>query len=187
MSSSDQDATTHKHSSPSPSPSTSHQRPRLADLDFLTANDIEDPLPSPPYRRNPFEPHIPFGRFAEASPAYQSRSSLDLRTELTRMADEKHDDHSRYESDTDNEEQPKHSAKTARFRVDVVSPSETDRPPFSRTETFESDRQSVSSMGETDEDDSLYDWSGEEDLADEEANFETTMGVTKKKRWGPRK
>ena len=71
------------------------------------------------------------------------------------MADEKHDNHERYDSDTDNEEQPKPSAKTARFRVDVISPSENEHPHFIRTDTFDSDTRSISSAAETDDGDDL--------------------------------
>ncbi len=83
----------------------------------------------------------------------------------------------------------KPSAKTARFREDVQSPLATIHPlpSFVRAETFESTRSRSPSIADTDDERDDYDWSGEEDLVDEEAKFEQNMGVAKKESWGFRK
>ncbi|KAI0091770.1 Mechanosensitive ion channel-domain-containing protein [Irpex rosettiformis] len=80
--------------------------------------------------------------------------------------------------------------KKARFTSDVPSPPSSAQPlpPFARTETgLDSIRSRSPSIAGTDDEDGDYDWSGEEDLVDEEAKFEQNMGVAKKQRWGFRK
>ncbi|KAI0704375.1 Mechanosensitive ion channel-domain-containing protein [Cytidiella melzeri] len=52
---------------------------------------------------------------------------------------------------------------------------------------MDSGRSRSPSLAGTDDEDGDYDWSGEEDLVDQEAKFEQTMGVAKKSRWGFRK
>ena len=105
------------------------------------------------------------------------------------MVDRKHEfeDH---DAD-DNDALPK-PMKTARFQSDVPSPLHSPKPvpPFARTDSgFDSldPRSSSPSIADSDEDNDDYDWSGEEDLVDEEAKFEQNMGVLPKERWGFRK
>ncbi|KAH8106287.1 Mechanosensitive ion channel-domain-containing protein [Cristinia sonorae] len=79
--------------------------------------------------------------------------------------------------------------KTVRYDDGVYSPPITERPPpIGRFDTFDSSPGSRSpSIAGTDEetDDEDYDWSGEDDLLDEEAKFEHAMGIKKKKSgWG---
>lgn len=101
---------------------------------------------------------------------------------------ETHNKSSDEDPDTSQELPSKPSAKVARFEEGVTSPTEPDMPPFSRTETMETDSRSVSpSIADTEDEDDFYDWSGEEDLVDEEAKFERSMGVGKDQRWGFRK
>lgn len=58
-------------------------------------------------------------------------------------------------------------------------------PPLSRTSSFMSDAEE-DARDETDH--NLYDWSDEEDLVDQEAKFDESMGLTKRKKsWGPKR
>lgn len=93
---------------------------------------------------------------------------------------ETHERREKEHSDEDAHPKP----KTARFQEDVRSPTTSHHLTFARTETMETD---VSSIADTDDDDDYYDWSGDDDLVDEEAKFEQTMGVAKAHRWGFRK
>ena len=85
--------------------------------------------------------------------------------------DEKHAD--------DHPSKGKHTA--AVHYVDMDEP-----PRLNRFDTFPTASRASSIAGTDDEDsDDDYDWSGEEDLVDEEAKFEQAMGVKKKQRgWG---
>jgi hypothetical protein len=111
------------------------------------------------------------------------------------MSDQKQgwSNHHEHESDSEEHrgrEKRKSTMKTARFTSDVASPPPTSHslPPFARTESgFDSIRSQSPSFAGTDDEDEDYDWSGEEDLVDEEAKFEQNMGVAKKQRWGFRK
>lgn len=72
----------------------------------------------------------------------------------------------------------------------VHYPSGLDSPPAHRPPIIraDSDAPSVAGTDEEYEEDSDYDWSGEEDLVDEEAKFEEQMGNKQKpKGWGPRR
>ncbi|PSR73470.1 hypothetical protein PHLCEN_2v10762 [Hermanssonia centrifuga] len=169
-------------------PSTSRRRPQQ--LELFSTEDVENPLPSPPYRRVASQTYL--HPYPEESPAYNSQSRLDLSTELSRMVEENEDQHP--PSDKESEhivdlDEHKPSAKTARFREDVQSPLATIHPlpSFVRAETFESTRSRSPSIADTDDERDDYDWSGEEDLVDEEAKFEQNMGVAKKESWGFRK
>ena len=83
---------------------------------------------------------------------------------------------------TDSDARPRPTFKAARFDDDVTSPISPRRVPFTRTETFESDSISIA-----DDEDDYYDWSGEDDLVDEQAKFAQSMGIARQKRWGFRK
>lgn len=193
MSGTDQDTEPHRRSSslsPSTSPSTSRRRrPQLPRLNFLDVDDVDDRLPSPPYTRNPEHPYINLDVLTEESPAYIPRDQVDNSTEVTPMVqdtDEKRDPFEG-EGDTDNEESNKPRAKTARFRDDIISPA-AEHSRFATTDTDESDSRSVSpSIADTEDDDDYYDWSGEDDLVEEEAKYEQNMGTQKKAKWGFRK
>lgn len=167
--------------------SSARRPPPQIDIFATSAEDIHNPLPSPPYRRHPSNPTLYLGPYPEASPAYHSRSNVDLYSETSAMVDAHHESHER---DSDGEEQPKASAKTARFVDNVPSP-EPFTPEFRRTESdydFTRSRSRSPSIAETDDgDDDYYDWEAEEDLVDQEARFEQNMGIAKKSRWGFRK
>lgn len=178
-----------RHSSDGPSPqSSSHQqhRPPHLDLFSTSAEDIPNFPPSPPYRRNPSTSNIYLGPYPEASPAYKSRSNVDLYTEMSSMVDKRHEGHDR---DSDGEDHPKQSAKTARFDDDLPSPGHS-IPPFKRTDSefsfTRSPRSRSPSIAETDDGEDDYDWDAEEDLVDQEAKFEQNMGF-RKESWGFRK
>ena len=72
----------------------------------------------------------------------------------------------------------------------VHYPSNLDSPPVHRPAIIrvDSDAPSAAGTDEEYEEDSEYDWSGEEDLVDEEAKFEEQMGKKpKRKGWGPKR
>lgn len=169
------------------SPQPSSRRPPQLDLFSTSTEELHNPLPSPPYRREPSTTHLYLGPYPEESPAYKSRSNVDLYSETSAMVDSKHDDHDR---DSDGQEHPKASAKTARFKDDIPSP-EVAVPPFRRTDSefdFTTSRSRSPSIADTDDgeiDD--YDWEAEEDLVDQEARFEQNMGMGSKNTWGFRK
>ena len=72
----------------------------------------------------------------------------------------------------------------------VHYPSDLNPPPLHRPAIIrvDSDAPSVAGTDDEHEEDSDYDWSGEEDLVDEEAKFEEQMGKkTKQKGWGAKR
>lgn len=72
----------------------------------------------------------------------------------------------------------------------VHYPPDLKSPPFHRPAILRVDSDAPSAAGTDDEyeEESEYDWSGEEDLVDEEAKFEEQMGTKQKpKSWGPRR
>ncbi|KAI0080698.1 hypothetical protein K474DRAFT_1589318 [Panus rudis PR-1116 ss-1] len=168
----------------SSSPSSSHTRPRP--LDFFHTDDIENPLPSPPYRRVPSSSQVLLDSFPEQSPAYRSRSNFDLTStdnhDMVELRDEKRrttdDDHT-YDQKT---------KPSVHYPEDVRSPELTSaRSGFMRYDEGGGSGSRTPSLAGTDDDDDDedYDWSGEEDLVDEEAKFEQQMGVKKQKSgWG---
>ena len=151
-----------------------YHRPQNLDPDlFLSHEDVgSTAIPTPPYQRVPSTSQVLLESYPEQSPAYRSRSNVDL--SAPDMSSESHID----------EKHPDDSPKGKQAAVHYVD--ELDDPP--RTHRFDTIPQSrASSIAGTDEEDSEdeYDWSGEEDLVDEEAKFEQAMGVKKKKKgWG---
>lgn len=171
-------------------PSFAANRPRHLDIYPSDYTDIDNPIPSPPYQRDPSTSHLLLEDHPEHSPAYRSRSNLDL---AASMGDQKTVDL------TEDEPQSAAAVDTKRkpsvhYTDDVASPPPNSaRPLFTRFESNFTERdvpvsgsRTPSIAGtETDEDEEDYDWSGEEDLVDEEAKFEQQMGTMKKKRpWG---
>ena len=53
-------------------------RPRHLDIYASDYGDIDNPIPSPPYQRDPSSAHLLLQDHPEHSPAYRSRSNLDL-------------------------------------------------------------------------------------------------------------
>lgn len=133
---------------------------------FVTsAEEIRDqPLPSPPYRRVATASQVELGSFQ--SPPYTSQSRLSLSEMEDDIRDEKID-----ETTT--------TTKAVHYPDNLGR-----RPPgLGSLPRFESQTPSgpPSLAGTDDEEDSDYDWSGEEDLVEEEEKFEKKMGVKQKR------
>lgn len=111
------------------------------------------------------------------------------------MSDQKQGWHEHQDQDAIPEEDRRgrdasRKTKTARFNSEVPSPPPSSQPlpSFARTDSgADSVRSRSPSIAGTDDEDDDYDWSGEEDLVDEEAKFEQNMGTAKKQRWGLRR
>lgn len=167
-------------------------RPRQLDLYSSDFGDLDNPIPSPPYRRDPSSSHLLLEDHPEHSPAYRSRSNLDL---PANMAD--HEKDLKAVDLTEDDPQSANDTKrkpSVHYQDEIPSPvPNSARPLFTRFESTYTDGGSGSRTPsiagtETDDDEEDYDWSGEEDLVDEEAKFEQQMGVKKKQRsWGPRR
>lgn len=165
-------------------------RPRQLDLFPSDYGDIDNPIPSPPYQRDLASSHLLLQDHPEHSPAYRSRSNLDL---SATMGDQKTVDL------TDDEPQVVDTKRkpSVHYGEDVTSPPPNSaRPLFTRLESNYTDgdhgdtgSRTPSIAGtDTEDEDEDYDWSGEEDLVDEEAKFEQQMGTKKVKRpWGFRR
>lgn len=162
------------------SPSSSHntqedsrlhrfRRPPDLDQELFGEQDVENAIPSPPYRRVPSTSHVLLDTYPEQSPAYRSRSNLDLSSgdmPEDSPVDEKRPDHgSKGKHAVHYPEELPQPLSAPRF--------EPEFRPASRASSIATDE---------DDDDEDYDWSGEEDLVDEEAKFEHAMGVKKKER-----
>ncbi|PIL36859.1 transporter [Ganoderma sinense ZZ0214-1] len=145
---------------------------------FTTNEDVTNPLPSPPYRRVASTSQIFVESYPEASPAYKSRSNLNLSdvdmSSDSRLDEKRHDSHV---SEHDNDSRGKHAIQV-HYQDALAS------PPVHRFEPEFVPASRASSIAGTDDedDDEDYDWSGEEDLVDEEAKFEHAMGVKKTER-----
>ena len=168
---------------PDPNPATRQtyrHPPAELSLDpelFTTNEDVTNPLPSPPYRRVASTSQV-FFEYSEASPAYKSRSNVNLTgvdmSSDSRLDEKRHDSH---DSDHNNGSKGKHA-------IQVHYQDELASPPAHRFEPDFIPASRASSIAGTDDedDDEEYDWSGEEDLVDEEAKFEHAMGVKKTER-----
>jgi hypothetical protein len=150
----------------------------------------DEVLPSPPYH-----PHATFPRDGlppPDSPAYKSTATfMEHQEHHERDLDRKrHPDED--EDDEDDGHDGDHEGTGRRM---VHYPSDVKRAPsyhapldpppkIGRVDTGLSSR--ASSIATDDEDDDEdYDWSGEEDLVDEEAKFEQQMGIKQKRTgWG---
>ena len=168
---------------PDPATRNTHRRPpaelRLDPELFTTSDDVTNPLPSPPYRRVASTSQIFVESYLEASPAYKSRSHLnlsavDMSSSDLPLNEKRHDSH---DSELDNGSKGKHA-------IQVHYQDELASPPAHRFEPDFIPASRASSIAGTDDedDDEEYDWSGEEDLVDEEAKFEHAMGVKKTER-----
>lgn len=160
------------------------QRPRPRNIELFSTHNIEHPIPSPPYQRIPNTSSVLLDNYEEEeeqTPAYKSRSNLNLPdANMEKKSHHHHDD------DYESKNKP-----TVHYPDDVVSPPLTSMraPGITRFDTFDGSPSSRSSSlagtDDDDDDDEDYDWSGEEDLVDEEAKFEQAMGVRKKATgWG---
>lgn len=147
-------------------------RPQLSRV-FNTQEDAAQPSP-------PYHPSATFTGGLELppqeSPAYRSTATLHMpQPEVNRQtqdADRK---------DTADTERP-----TVQFPPDVKRAPSVHIPSAGmRHDTMTSSRASSLAGTDDEDNDEDYDWSGEEDLVDEEAKFEQKMGIKQKpKGWG---
>jgi len=146
---------------------------------FVTSTDeVQGSQQSPPtYHRVPTSSQIALDSrsFADLeTPPYRSRINLGER-------DEEPSDIPMPEGRTVDEKAP---LKGVHYSSDL-DPLPVHQPAIIRVDT---DATSVAGTDDECEDDSDYDWSGEEDLVDEEAKFEEQMGKgEKRKGWGPKR
>jgi hypothetical protein len=147
-------------------------------------NEVSDVNPSPPYRAYPSRSNLVLG--ALQSPVYHSRVDL-----MADNRDEKPEDGGNYpvgvrrpgDDDDLRDAQPKptvhyptdvHEVPVLRYRN---GPPKVDPRPTSMVTT--DDEHEDENDGEN------YDWSAEDDLEDQEAEYEKQMGVkTKPEGWG---
>lgn len=145
---------------------------------FTTNEDVANPLPSPPYRRVASTSQVLIESYPEASPAYRSRSNVNL-TEVDMSSDSRLDEKRQDPHDTD-----LYRSSKSKHAIQVHYQDTLAAPPIHRFEPEFVPASRASSIAGTDDedDDEEYDWSGEEDLVDEEAKFEQAMGVKKTER-----
>ena len=142
---------------------------------FVTSTDeVQGSQQSPPtYRRVATSSQVALDSRSLTdleTPPYRSRVNLGEKTEKF--------------TDRPMVEDEKAPLKGVHYPSDLNSPP-AHRPPIIRTD---SDAPSVAGTDDEYEEESDYDWSGEEDLVDEEAKFEERMGQKQKpKGWGPKR
>lgn len=158
-------------------------------------NDLNNPLPSPPYRPFATSSQVALeSNFisAQDSPAYRSRVNLGLMADYNAekaLADEKSSEFIDSGRPGDDDVQAAQPKPSVHYPTDVPlreGLAYQNMPPMSRMESRAS---SIASADERDEDEAEdYDWSAEEDLEDQEAQFEKQMGVKSKPQgWGPKR
>lgn len=148
------------------SPRRSQDFRRPPNINLFSPDDVDNPLPSPPYQRDPAPSHRTVLEDFSVSPAYTPHSTFDLHAP-DGMADSKQDP----------EKEPEKPSRTVHYPDDIEQAIPR-MPELARVYTFESSHHGS-------DDDEEYDWSGDEDLVDEEAKFEEAMGVKRKKTgWG---
>lgn len=150
-------------------PSNELHNPPSADPEiYQSSEDLHNHIASPPYKTFASSSNV----FLEdlTSPAYLSKASL-VHTENETMhhIDEKKRMEDAYSRDANPGTTPK-----VHYPVDVA-------PAYQSTPPRQSDSRN-NSMDVTDDEDEEdnYDWSGEDDLVDEEAKYEQQMGVKPK-------
>ena len=148
------------------------------DIFVTSTEEVRGAQQSPPtYHRVPTSSQVALDSrsFAELeTPPYRSRTNLGER-------DEKPGDCPMPEGRVTDEKVP---LKGVHYPSDLDSPH-VHHPAIIRVD---SDAPSVAGTDEDYEEDSDYDWSGEEDLVEEETKFEEQMGKkTKRKGWGPKR
>ncbi|RDB20512.1 Mechanosensitive ion channel protein 9 [Hypsizygus marmoreus] len=157
--------------------------------DFLSTSSEDLHVSSPPYRPVASSSHLnllPEG--LPPSPAYAST------TRVHEMPDERAGFRHIIKTLDDDDPDPRpdgYDTKSSRPTVhypDTVNRGVGPAPGYYRTDSTDFMSSRPSSIAPTeDEDSDDYDWSGEEDLVDEEAKFEERMrggGKTKRKGWG---
>jgi hypothetical protein len=155
-------------------------RPSLSQV-FQTEHEHEHgAVPTPPYSQTTFadrqQPHL---LPAQDSPAYKSTATLGM-----------------HPDDENDDDLPRPAAvgghvPTIRYPADVKAPPEPEHHgvPLPHSETRGSSVAGTDDEADGDDDDEDYDWSGDEDLLDEEARFEQRMSAGRRRgrRWGFRR
>jgi hypothetical protein len=173
-------------SSPTERPSIAGRDGEVHEDPFATSQE-ELPTPdiaaTPPYKPVATASNLRFlladenDNYAEhpPSPVYQSTSRAKLLGEdLMKEKNHVHQRERREDTSTEDEKQ-----KPSVRYSENIRPFQYARQDSSRASSI---------VGTEDEDSEDYDWSGEEDLVDEEAKFEKQMGVKPKPEgWGPRR
>lgn len=152
-------------------PPDDHQPRPFRPQDLLISNaDVDDALPTPPYKR--YQASIHDDPDAQ-TPPYKSRSRVDL-------VDEK--DHRMGSGEDEKAAMNKPSVHYPDNLSHGPTPAYTVKPV--RVDSGGALSSKAPSLAGTDdeEEEEDYDWSDEEDLVDEEAKFEKKMGVKQKPR-----
>ncbi|KAI0260914.1 Mechanosensitive ion channel-domain-containing protein [Gloeopeniophorella convolvens] len=143
---------------------------------FLDSDDFQPALPSPPYKKFASSSNLVLEDYPSQTPPYRSNTDLHL-------MDEKHRD-----DDSDHNDSKATPRPTVHYHEDVRAPA---TPPRLGSESpsrpgfgFHSRQSSLAGTDDEDDESEDYDWSGEEDLVDEEAKYEQKMGVARKRTSG---
>lgn len=167
----------------------------------LNDHEFDDSLPSPAYRQYPSTSNLHHTNTnEEAVPAYIMDTDTEQPTKTLEKArkipekDVDRPDEGDVNKITDEEEEEHVQTATARVHYPQDLPALPSPIYLPKKTTGETDSRTSSVIGTDDEDDDgldeddEYDWSGEEDLVDEEAKFERQMKSDGRvKRWGPRR
>jgi len=157
---------------------------RISQLDTLgvaSSEDINNPLPSPPYRAFPSSSNLVEALHGRDTPAYRSR--VDLMVDYhNKMHDEKGNDVGIVERPGDDGD-----LRAAQPKPSVHYPAhvnETSTPGYFQHTTHKLESRASSILGtddeHEDEDVDDYNWSAEEDLEDQQVEYEKHLGVTPK-------
>ncbi|KAF5388099.1 hypothetical protein D9615_000037 [Tricholomella constricta] len=158
-----------------PSPPPLRRLQAHAPADLLSTSTEELTISSPPYRLIASTSNL---HEELQSPAYYAP------VKVPDMSNEKK------ATVTDELESPLSDLDTTKSRptvhyVDGQNRTIPPAPGYTRTDSADALSSRASSIATDDEDSEDYDWSGEEDLVDEEAKFEERMGIkAKRKGWG---
>ncbi|KAH7916809.1 Mechanosensitive ion channel-domain-containing protein [Hygrophoropsis aurantiaca] len=165
-----------------PPPTFPPRDPVFASAEDFSADPPNSPIPSPPYRPTPSTSQLGLDQYSQNSPAYRSRINLMTDYETSRGAQEQPSaSSSRRPSETDTNS--KHQKPTVHYPANVNTghtPTYFNSPP-----KIESRASSIAGTDEEEDEEDDYDWSGDEDLVDEETKFEKQMGLKLKPQgWG---
>lgn len=168
--------------------------PPASDHDTLSStDDLNSPLPSPPYRPFATSSQVALDfNSAQDSPAYRSMVNLGLMADYNTenaLADDKSSAYIDNGRPGDEYVQATRAKPTVHYPTDVSLREGLAYQKIPNMPPIDSRASSVASGDERDEDEvEEYDWSAEEDLEDQEAQFEKQMGVKAKPQgWGPKR
>ncbi|KAH7888056.1 Mechanosensitive ion channel-domain-containing protein [Phlebopus sp. FC_14] len=146
-------------------------------------NPFVDSAPSPPYRPVASSSQIALGSLSQDSPAY--RSHVELMSDYDKSNNLRESSRQNSQSSDQSESSGKQSAVP---KPTVHYPDDVDRGPapqyFNSPPRVDSHTSSIAGTDDEEEEEEEFDWSGDDDLVDEEAKFEKQMGVKlKSQRW----